>query len=500
LYEALPPLTPRQRGDYQTPHDLARQVWETLKGAQFDLVIEPTFGMGSFFETMPATCNAAVIGWEIHQEYYWATVEGVASNRRQYDLYHGDILDASIADIVAPLGGDILVIGNPPWVTNAEQGVLGGRNTGGKVNLKNLPGLDALTGKANFDIAEAIILHLLTVTRAYRSVQFALLVKFSVARNLLLFLERDSQIGDFEFHRIDTQRHFGASVDAGLLKFRCGAYVRALGRCIIYDILGQEAHKEIGIIDQHVIYDLQTYNRYAALGRKDVTPYVWRQGVKHDLREVFELQEVNDAFWNHRHEPVVIESELLYQLYKGSDVFHGRKSRFVIPLYQRDLQDDLRDVAEQYPLAWNYLQNHAADFAARKSRIYQKRPPFSLFGIGDYTYRRYKVAISALHSEPVFRLLPPSPRISIVDDTCYIIATDDEREAAYLLAILTLDCVRDFLMAISYPGDKRRFSKDVLSRVHIPSIDSCPPKLVDEEVWFLSYRSAILQPPLFVAD
>ncbi len=515
----LPPLTPRQRGDYQTPTDLARQVWATLDATQFRLVVEPTFGLGSFLATMPAACNAAVLGWEVHQEYHQTVVEGIGADPQRFRLHCGDVLESSAADFAASIASDMLVIGNPPWVTNAEQGTLGGRNTGAKTNLKKLPGFDALTGKANFDIAEAIILHLLALTRSCRSVQFALLVKFTVARNLLLFLGHEPQIGDFEFHRIDAQRHFGASVDAGLLKFRLGANVRSHGRCAVYDLAGGEITGDIGLVGQHIIYDVQAYNRLADLDRGAANSYVWRQGVKHDLREIFELRERADEFRNHRDELVVTEPDVLYQLYKGSDIYHGRESRFAIPLYQRDLHDDLRGVAEAYPLLWRYLQSHTADFAARRSRVYQRRPLFSLFGVGDYTYRRYKVAISALHSEPVFRLLQPSPRVPTVDDTCYMLATDDEVEAVYLLAVLSLDCVRDFLLAISYRGDKRRFSKEVLSRIPIPPMADCPAALVAVafsqwqemggfsadykqalQEWFTSYRGAVLQPPLFVAD
>ena len=48
------------------------------------------------------------------------------------------------------LGEPILVIGNPPWVTNSAMGLLGGSNLPSKSNFQRLRGLDAITGKSNF--------------------------------------------------------------------------------------------------------------------------------------------------------------------------------------------------------------------------------------------------------------------------------------------------------------------------------------------------------------
>lgn len=136
-------LSARERGDFQTPEKLARQVWATLDGSQHDLVIEPTFGLGSFLTTLPNDCQAHVLGWEIHEEYYRTTVEAVkaAIDDSRTTLLLRDVFTASDTDINTPPGSSILVIGNPPWVTNSEQGTFGGENTGKKRNFKMLSGL-----------------------------------------------------------------------------------------------------------------------------------------------------------------------------------------------------------------------------------------------------------------------------------------------------------------------------------------------------------------------
>src|SRR5205085_10086777 len=75
------------------------------------------------------------------------------------------------------------------------------------------------------------------------------------------------------------------------------------------------------------------------------------------------------------------------------------------------------------------------------------------------------------------RLLEPKSRPVAVDDTSYMLATNEYDEAVYLLAVLSLDCAREFLCSISHPTEKRRFSKDVLARLLIPPMKDCPQEL-----------------------
>ena len=489
LSPAIPtPFSARQRGDFQTPEVLAREVWTACASFQPDLVIEPTFGLGSFLATMPHELKARVLGWEIHSEYHSFTSRETASlhQTRRIQLIHGDVFAACNSDLDLKLDNSVLVIGNPPWVTNSEQGFLGGGNTGDKRNLKSLSGLDAMTGKANFDISEAIIIHFVCLLRGRcRKARFALLTKFSVARNLLEFLSTDSQTGDFEFHKIDSMKHFGAAVDAGLLRFTLGADVSYRSRCPIFDGIEGDEIGQIGLVGKRLIYDLKAYECTAFMENHGRSHYAWRQGVKHDLSKVMELRKTETGFENGLGEVVDVEDEVLYDLYKSSDLFNNRLARFVTPVYQQDLKDSLEALPQKFPKLFCYLTRHQTAFKNRKSSIYRNKPMFSIFGIGDYTHFTYKVAISGLYTLPVFRLLEPTSRPVIVDDTAYIIATNNLSEAVYLYALLSLKCTQDFLLAISHAGDKRRFGKSVLSRVLLPAASQCPAPLMASiiEAW-----------------
>jgi len=468
-------LSPRQRGDFQTPTELARQVWSTIEIGQYNAIIEPTFGLGSFLKTMPRT-NADVIGWEIDEEYFRL------ADKTNLRLELKDVFDVTRADIKADPTSRILVIGNPPWVTNSEQSSLGGLNTGAKRNLKSLSGLAAKTGKANYDISEAIILHLVRLLEHCELVQFALLGKFKVLRNLMEFVGKKPGVGNFEFHRIDSKKYFNAAVDAGLIKFQTGSSLENTQTCTVYGQVAGAEEKRIAIVDNRLIFDVNSYQQTAYLEHEGEHCYVWRQGIKHDVQEVMELIETDSGVLNRLGQVVEVEEELLYRLYKSSDIYNGRESRFVTPIYQRDLKDNLEDLETRYPKLYKYLSKHKDRFKDRKSSIYRSKSTFAVFGIGAYTHLPYKVIVAGMYQEPRFKLVGPSPRPAMPDDTGYMLATDSLAEAIYLLAFLTLDSVHDFLLAISHVGDKRRFSKEVLSRLRIPSVGDVPDDLLRELV------------------
>ena len=114
---------------------------------------------------------------------------------------------------------EVLILGNPPWVTNAELGSLQSANLPKKSNFKNLNGLDAMTGKGNFDIGEYITLMLLRAFQNHIG-QMAFLVKNAVIKNLVFDQKKSAfQIANLKQISIDAKKEFGASVEASL--FNC---------------------------------------------------------------------------------------------------------------------------------------------------------------------------------------------------------------------------------------------------------------------------------------
>ncbi|MBN2152191.1 MAG: SAM-dependent methyltransferase, partial [Candidatus Lokiarchaeota archaeon] len=120
------------------------------------------------------------------------------------------------------------------------------------------------------------------------------------------------------------------------------------------------------------------------------------------------------------------------------------------------------------PRAWRYLVEHADALDGRRSAIYKNRPRFCLFGIGEYAFKPYKVAIAGFYKDPSFSLvLPAGGRPVMLDDTCYYLAFDGLEDAVCALAALNSPPACAFLGAITFRDGKRVYTKEALSRVNL---------------------------------
>ena len=140
---------------------------------------------------------------------------------------------------------------------------------------------------------------------------------------------------------------------------------------------------------------------------------------------------------------------------------------------QEGIGDDTTWLKRANPRLWKYLSAHAACFSARRSVIYKDKPPFSIFGVGDYSFKPYKVAISGLYKSSHFSLLlPVEGKPVMLDDTCYLLGFDRLGEAAVALGLLNSQPAQDFLKSIVFPDSKRPYTKDVLMRINLQNVAS----------------------------
>ncbi len=328
-------------------------------------------------------------------------------------------------------GGPLLVVGNPPWVTNAELGSLASAQMPPKSNIKGLSGLEARTGTSNFDVAEAVWLKLVRDLAA-EAPTIALLCKTSVARSILQFAHRAGlPIVDATIRRIDAARWFRAAVDACLFRVTLAKADAVGGRdgcedVPVYSALeSDEPATVMGFSRGWLIADRAAHRRCAFAD--GICSGTWRQGLKHDAAAVMELSVDVDTgqLQDRSGQPVDVESEFVYPLIKGADLKRppaGRPRRAVLVTQQR-IGDDTTRLADRAPKLWAYLRANVDRFDRRKSSIYRGQPPFALFGIGPYSFAPFKVAISGLHKAPVFRAVGPvNGRPVMLDDTCYFLA------------------------------------------------------------------------------
>ena len=459
-------------GDFQTPPELASEVWRALgdlRGVQ--AVIEPTVGTGTFLRTAPGfLARSRWLCFDINADYLNQSRQ-VAQERgfQKVRVEQRNAFDIS-AELLSSLDPrrTLLAIGNPPWVTSSGQGGLAVQNLPSKSNGKfGLTGFDAMTGKANFDIAEAILLRLLEAVEGFHDVRLAFLLKRSVAMRLARRLLGSAV--QLSFARIDAKAHFGAAVDAGLLVVRLNSgdgtptsHVQVASK------IDGPVIRRAGFRNDRFVEDLDGHSDSAHLEAAEPVP--WRQGVKHDVAKILELTPIDERLVNGLGETVLVEPEILCPLYKGSDIANDRKPRRVFPLFQFDLSGPLIDLESRWPLLAEYLQQHKATFAARRSRIYKGKPSFSIFGVGAYTTAPWKVVVSGLYPTAKFRVVGPSPtgQPPLVDDTCYLLPYTDEENARAVADHLNSPGSQQLLHSLMDTGAKRPITQAVLARIEIP--------------------------------
>ena len=261
-------------GDWQTNFELACRVCLLLKnqGINPDIIIEPTCGTGTFILASIIVFGVSasdIYGVEIYKPYlnqlkfrlldYALKNPGVIQSK--IHLIHQSIFGFNFDDLQIEKNKKVLIIGNPPWVTNSKLGEINSDNLPPKSNFKNVKGLDAITGKANFDIAEYITYQLLDSFHA-QDACLAFLVKNSVAKNIV-FEQKNIRysIENMTQYNIDAKKEFDVSVAACL-------FVAKLGRgqarqCTVMDLYNLENPINYGWVEDCFVSNVSDYSQYS---------------------------------------------------------------------------------------------------------------------------------------------------------------------------------------------------------------------------------------------
>ena len=459
-------------GDWQTPHELTEAI-VTLLASQVQetaSVLEPTCGRGAFLVAAAAAFPAAkLVGFDVSAEYVEAARESL-NGRAEVEV--ADFFRVNWERVVAGLPDPILILGNPPWVTSSALGVLDAANHPIKTNFKNLSGLDAMTGKSNFDISEWMLLRLLHAA-SDRDVTIAMLCKSSVARKVMERVAAENWCLQGSVHAIDAKTHFAAAVDAVLLTLRRANVVptsRDLLWAVHAGINALVPSKHMGVVDGRLCSDVAAFLKTRAL--EGTSEIEWRSGIKHDCARIMELEITEGGLVNGLGENVTLERDYVFPLLKGSDLANGRVTpRRRVIVSQRVLGENTAAIRERAPATWSYLSSHASQFEARKSSIYREQPVFAIFGVGDYTFAPYKVAICGLYKKLVFTVVcPVDGKPVMVDDTAYFLPCDTEEQARELACALNGDRARDFFAARVFWDAKRPISKALLQSLSLDAL------------------------------
>lgn len=480
-------------GDFQTNLNLANNVAEILvnKSSLPQIIIEPTCGKGNFIlASLQQFKNVEKIyGIEIYKPYVWECkfniidfyLQNLKENKPKISIIHSSVFDYNFKQLAKEYTDrEILIIGNPPWVTNSQLGSLNSSNLPKKRNFKNHNGLDAITGKGNFDIAEFITINLIETFQKMKG-HLALLVKNSVIKNIVYEQENNKfGISEIERYYIDCKKEFNVSVEASL--FTCKLNAEPEFECEELNLYNSknadrtkarskrrfEERKRFGWIKRKFVSNIDTY--FDTQQIDGICPFEWRQGIKHDCSSIMELDKVNGHFINGLKDKIELEQDLVYGLLKSSDLKNTviSESRKFTIVTQKKVGQETNYIKYDYPKTYQYLTEHQEAFNGRKSSIYNNKPPFSIFGVGDYSFKPYKVAISGLYKTFHFSLvLPQNEKPLMLDDTCYLLGFDNLEFAVYTLLLLNSETNVQFLQSITFSDAKRTFTKDVLMRIDL---------------------------------
>lgn len=462
-------------GDFQTPIELARKVCSILlqHGLKPVSVLEPTWGRGSFIIAAleSLTCVRNIVGIDIstdHVQTACSALQELSITDKSIHIIDKDFFSVDWQSVLESLPDPLLVIGNPPWITNAELGRIGSSNLPDKSNFQNRRGIDAITGKSNFDISEWM-LHKALDWISCRQATLAMLCKTTVARKVLYNAWKNGlQLRRSDIYHIDTAKYFNATVDACLLVVSASLSNGDFD-CQVHDSLNHSTpNATFGYREGRLVANIASFEQWKHLEGRE--RYKWRSGIKHDCAKVMEFREEADGYRNGYRELVDLEGDFLYPMLKSSDIANGfdqqPKRWMLVP--QRKVGEETHQIRHLAPKTWQYLQKHAQPLDKRGSSVYRNRPRFSVFGVGDYSFAQWKVTISGFYKKLEFKVVGSHEEKPIVlDDTCYFVACKTRKEALFIAELLNSDIAKDFFSAFIFWDEKRPITVGLLKRLDL---------------------------------
>ena len=163
---------------------------------------------------------------------------------------------------------------------------------------------------------------------------------------------------------------------------------------------------------------------------------------------------------------------------------------------QTTVRDETDSIRERAPKTWAYLQSHADLLNRRASSIYRRRPPFSVFGVGGYSFAPWKIAISGFYQKLAFFAVGPRKGKPVVlDDTSYFLACRTADEAEFLASLLNSPTAKSFYGAFVFWDSKRPITVELLRRLDIRRLANEDGSLETFDFFFAAQVSVAVAAP-----
>jgi hypothetical protein len=472
-------------GDFQTPISLTDRICQNFvsRGIIPEAILEPTCGSGNFIlsaiKFFPSLKYIYCV--EIQPKYeklfklnllklsFKQKIKPVIEFHRDNIFTHE--FSKSFLKCLKTNINIFLILGNPPWITNSELSVIASTNIPVKSNIKKVKGIEAITGSSNFDIAEYIISDMIQKF-SFREGHIAMLCKTIVVKNLVRDIDHlGLNLSEVHSFILDSKKEFNISANSTLFQAIFGS--NKTDFCSISSFYDpKKVIKKFGWVEKKFVSNINEYEKNKSLD--EISIFEWRQGVKHDATKVMVLKTTTDGnLLNGYNEIVDLEVDFLYPFIKGSGLRElvVNSSQLKIIITQSYLNEDTSHIEHRFPKTWSYLNNYSNKLNGRKSKIYKNSSRFSIFGIGEYSFKPFKVAIAGFYKEPIFSLIFPIDNKPIMlDDTCYQLAFENLEAAFFTWILLNLADTKNFLSSIVFLDAKRPYTKKVLMRIGLSQL------------------------------
>ncbi len=171
-----------------------------------------------------------------------------------------------------------------------------------------------------------------------------------------------------------------------------------------------------------------------------------------------------------------IETDLIYPLIKPRDT-----KKWGITTYQYMIVPQIKagdnnesELRTELPQSYSFLKSFESEFGTRKSKWFYggDKPFYSLFGIGTYTFQKYKIVWCCMSYLPNFSVVSDiedefiGTKTFIPDNTIGYISVDNENEAYYICSILNSNKIKA-LFSLRSSKSKWGLSIEMINNVPI---------------------------------
>lgn len=222
-----------------------------------------------------------------------------------------------------------------------------------------------------------------------------------------------------------------------------------------------------------------------ALGEFD---YEINQGVNYGLKEpFFDIEILIDKgnlvqIKSEKGKIKDIEKDKIYPLLMSRHINKwktedgsGQKYTYCILPHTHPQEDNEVELKTEYPKTWEWLNNFREDILKRKSKVFSKKPFYSIYGLKNWD-SKYKVVWVSMGFNTNFVVVSSvddeylGKKLILAEHVLYLIPVNNKNEAHYICAILNSSIITETLKVLSSRG-KSALSKDIVSKIRLDKFD-----------------------------